>query len=235
MVYFYAPYFSIVSKQTIALPFQARDSRIVYYWSISYKMVPNIVKDSRATPLLAIDEVEQVQRQRIVSLIGHMFKLTYTTMVNELIQDKKLNRCYGFAIQHPNQRQHSRLIMDKDDSWLYYRGRCGGKIDLNAVLNNVESVLNALFKLSQSWEKYVSELPKMPWTTIFLTSLELDGFDGDLQSRILHAIHDGPNALKNCSIQQAEMECPEQVVTKDEEAMEIDSVINVCKSNKVSS
>ena len=84
-------------------------------------MVPNIVKDSRATPLLPIDEVEQVQRQRIVSLIGHMFKLTYTTMVNELIQDKKLNRCYGFAIQHPNQRQHSRLIMDKDDSWLYYR------------------------------------------------------------------------------------------------------------------
>ena len=115
--------------------------------------------------------------------------------------------------------------------------RCGGKIDLNAVLNNVESVLNALFKLSQSWETYVSELPKMPWTTIFLTSLELDGFDGDLQSRILRAIHDGPNALKskNCSIQQAEMECPEQVVTEDEEAMEIDSVINVCKSNKVSS
>ena len=31
------------------------------------------------------------------------------------------------------------------------------------------------------------------------------------------------------------MECPEQVVTKDEEAMEIDPVINVCKSNKVSS
>ena len=85
-------------------------------------MVPNIVKDSRATPLLAIDEVEQVQRQRIVSLIGHMFKLTYTTMVNELIQDKKLNRCYGFAIQHPNQRQRSRLIMDKgNSSCLYYR------------------------------------------------------------------------------------------------------------------
>ena len=58
---------------------------------------------------------------------------------------------------------------------------------------------------------YVSELPKMPWTTVFLASLELDGFDGDLQSRILRAMHDGPNALKskNFSIQQAEMECPE--------------------------
>ena len=51
----------------------------------------------------------------------------------------------------------------------------------------------------------------MPWTTVFLASLELDGFDGDLQSRILRAMHDGPNALnsKNFSIQQAEMECPE--------------------------
>ena len=60
---------------------------------------------------------------------------------------------------------------------------------------------------------------------------------------VSRAIHDGPNALKSkdLSNQQAEMECPEQVVRKDEEAMEIDSVINdikksfVCKSNKVSS
>ena len=82
-------------------------------------------------------------------------------MVNELIQDKKLNRCYGFAIQHPNQGQHSRLIIERRFLVILPR-RCGGKIDLNAVLNNVESVLNALFKLSQSWEKYVCELPKMP-------------------------------------------------------------------------
>ena len=63
---------------------------------------------------------------------------------------------------------------------------------------------------------------------MFLTSLELDGFDGDLQSRILRATHDGPNGLrsKDFSDQQAEIECPEQVVRKDEQPMEIDSVIN---------
>ena len=72
------------------------------------------------------------------------------------------------------------------------------KIDLNAVLNNVESVCNALgFKLGQSWEMYVSELPKMPWTSVFLISLEADGFDGDLQSRVLRAVHDGLNGLKS--------------------------------------
>ena len=63
---------------------------------------------------------------------------------------------------------------------------------------------------------------------MFLTSLELDGFDGDLQSRILHATHDEPNGLrsKDFSDQQAEIECPEQVVRKDEQPMETDSVIN---------
>ena len=80
--------------------------------------------------------------------------------------------------------------------------------------------------------RYVSEPPKMPWTTTFLTSFELDGFDGDLHSRILGAIHDGPNALKrnNFSIQQTEMECPEQVVRKDEAAMQIASIINDIKN-----
>ena len=37
------------------------------------------------------------------------------------VQEEKLNRCYGCAIQHPNQRQHSCLMLDKDDSWLYCR------------------------------------------------------------------------------------------------------------------
>ena len=58
-------------------------------------MVPNIVKDSSTTPLFAVDEVEQVQRQRIASLISHMFQQTYANMVKEVIQQEKLNRCYG--------------------------------------------------------------------------------------------------------------------------------------------
>ena len=101
---------------------------------------------------------------------------------------------------------------------------CCKKIDVNAVPNNVESVCNALdFKLGQSWEMYVSELPKMQWTTIFLTSVELDGLVVIFWV-LSHAIHNGPNTLKSkdFSNQQAEMECPEQVVRKDEEAMEID-------------
>ena len=105
-------------------------------------------------------------------------------------------------------------MIDKEDSWLYYREDVVEKIDLNAVLNNVESVCKALgFKLGQSWKMYVSELPKIPWTSIFLASLEVDGFDGDIKSRVLRAIHDEPNGLKSkdFSDQKAEIECPEPV------------------------
>ena len=65
----------------------------------------------------------------------------------------------------------------------------------------------------------------MPWTSIFLASLEVDGFDGDIKSRVSRAIHDGLKS-KDFSDQQAQIECPEQVVRKDEEPMEIDTVIN---------
>ena len=84
-------------------------------------MVWNIHVHSRLGRLLTIDEVEQVQRQRIASLIGHIFQLTYANMVDELIQEEKLNRYHGCVIQHPSQRQHWCLMMDKEDSWLYYR------------------------------------------------------------------------------------------------------------------
>ena len=70
-------------------------------------MVSNIHVDSRRRRLLTIDEVEQVQRQSIAGLIGHIFQFTYANMVDKLIQEEKLNRCHDCAIQHPSQRQHS--------------------------------------------------------------------------------------------------------------------------------
>ena len=53
-------------------------------------MVSNIHVDSRLGRLLTIDEVEQVQRQRIASLIGHIFQLTYANMVDALTQEEKI-------------------------------------------------------------------------------------------------------------------------------------------------
>ena len=158
--------------------------------------------------LLTVDEVEKIQRQKIASLIEHVFQLTYAALFDTLIQEEKLNRCNGCAIQHPSQRKHSCLMMDNEEAWMYYRDDVVEKIDLNAVLKTTESVCSALgFKLAKSWAVYVTELPKMPWTSIYLTSLELDGVADDLQSRILYAIYHGPCGLK----------------CKDPSAMKIDS------------
>ena len=76
--------------------------------------------ESSASALLTIDEVEKVQRQRIASFIGHEFQLTYAALVDKLIQQEKLNHCDGCAIQQPSQNQHSCLMMDNDDAWIYY-------------------------------------------------------------------------------------------------------------------
>ena len=125
--------------------------------------------ESSSTPLLTIDEVDKVQRQRIATFISHVFQLTYAALIDKLIQQEKLNRCHGCAIQHPSQNQHSCLMMDNDGAWMYYHDE---QIDLNSLLNATESICSALgFKLGKSWEAYVTELPKMPWTSIDLTSV----------------------------------------------------------------
>ena len=72
--------------------------------------------ESSSTPFLTIDEVEQVHRQRAVSLIGHVFQLTYAAILDALIQEEKITRCNGCAVQHPSQRQHSCLMMDSEDA-----------------------------------------------------------------------------------------------------------------------
>ena len=81
------------------------------------------------------------------------------------------------------------------------------------------------FKLGKLWEAHITELAKMPWTSIYLTSLELGVVQGDdLQSRILYALYYGPNGLKwkDFGDQQEETECPEIVVRKKEEPMDLD-------------
>ena len=70
----------------------------------------------------------------------------------------------------------------------------------------------------------------MPWTSIYLVSLELDVVQqGDnLQSRILYALYYGTNGLKwkDFGDQQEKTECPQRVVRKDEELMDPDLIIN---------
>ena len=163
-------------------------------------MVPNILL--KPTNSLTVDEVENIQRQKIASLVGHVFQLTYAAMFDRLIHEEKLSRCYGCTVHHPSQREHFCLMMDNEDAWFYFHDEVREKIELSNVLKTAEGVCCALgFKLANSWETYLNELSKFPWTSIYLTSLEIEGCGEivqakQLQDRILYVMYYGPNGLK---------------------------------------
>ena len=79
-------------------------------------MAPNIQVETNPTSQLTVDEVERIQRQKIGSLVGHVFQLTYAAMLDALIHEEKLKRCNGCEIDHPSQRQHSCLMVDSEDA-----------------------------------------------------------------------------------------------------------------------
>ena len=71
-------------------------------------------------------------------------------------------------------------MLDAEDAWFYYHDVAREQIDLAAVMKTVESVCSTLgLKLGQTWESYLTELRKLPWTSLYLTSLELENYDKD--------------------------------------------------------
>ena len=61
--------------------------------------------ESTCKPTLTVDEVEQIQRKKVATIIGHVFQLTYAAFFDKLDQEEKVSRCHGCTIQHPSQRQ----------------------------------------------------------------------------------------------------------------------------------
>ena len=47
--------------------------------------------ESSAAPLLTIDKMAKLQRQKIGSFMGHAFRMTYAALIDKLIQQDKLN------------------------------------------------------------------------------------------------------------------------------------------------
>ena len=200
--------------------------------------------ESTSKPMLTVDEVEQIQRKKVAIIFEHVFQLTYAAFFDKLVQEEKVNRCHGCTIQHPSQRQHSCLMMDTEDTWCYYHDEAREQIDLAVVMKTVESVCSTLgLKLGQTWESYLMELPKLPWTSLYLTSLELENYDEDMKERVLCAlyydrcgiktnefssveIHKDENAGEVMNVDPIEIQCPENVVRKEEKLMDLDYVIN---------
>ena len=96
--------------------------------------------ESTSQPMLTVDEVEQIQRKKVATIIGHVFQLTYAAIFDKLVQEEKVNRCRGCTIQHSSQRQHSCLMLDIEDAWFYYHDVAREQIGLAVVMKTVESV-----------------------------------------------------------------------------------------------
>jgi len=194
--------------------------------------------------MLTVDEVEKIQRKKVAAIIGHVFQLTYAAFFDKLVQEEKVSRCHGCTIQHPSQRQHSCLMLDTEDAWFYYHDVAREQIDLAVVMKTVKSVCSTLgLKLGQTWESYLTELPKLPWTSLYLTSLELENCDEDIKERVLYALYYGPCGLKTndfssveihkddnaeevMNVDPIEVQCLENIIRKEEKLMDLDNVIN---------
>ena len=108
------------------------------------------------------------------------------------------------------------------------------------VMKTVESVCSTLgLKLGQTWESYLTELPKLPWTSLYLTSLELGNYDEDMKERVLYALYYGPCGLKTnnfsiveidkddnteevMNVDPKEVQCPENFVKREEKLMDLE-------------
>ena len=174
--------------------------------------------ESSATALLTIDEVDQFQRKKLPIIIGRVFQLTYAAFFDKLVQEEKLKRCRGCAIQHFNRRHHTCVILDTKDAWFNYHDEAREQIDLAVVMKTVESVCSTLgLKLDQTWGNYLTELPKLPWSSLYLTSLELKNYDEDMKERVLYALYYGPCGLKTNDFSSVE-------IHKDDNAKKVKSV-----------
>ena len=139
-------------------------------------------------------------------------------------------------------------MLDIEDAWFYYHDVAREQIDLAMVIKTVESVCSTLgLKLGQTWESYLTELPKLPWTSLYLTSLELENHDEDMKERVLYALYYGPCGLKTndfsrveihkddntdevMNVDQIEVQCPENVVRKEKKLVDLDYVISEVQS-----
>ena len=96
--------------------------------------------------------------------------------------------------------------MDIKDVWLYYHDEARDQIDPAMVMKTVESICSTPgLKLGQTWVSYLTELPKLPWTTIFLTSLKLERYDEDMKECVLYALCYCPCGLKTNDFSNVEI------------------------------
>lgn len=149
-----------------------------------------------------VDEFDIFTGQRVASLVDRVFQLTFAALCDELIQQVKIGCCDGCAINHLSQTAHSCLMINQEDAWFRYFDQAVEKVDLVHVMKLAQNVCSTLgIYVSDNWQSSLAELPKLPRTALYLSSLELKNSGNVVQveeivDRVIYAIYNGLNGQK---------------------------------------
>ena len=148
---------------------------------------------------IVVDEVERFEKDKLVHLISQVFHLAYADLCGDLVFAEVRKRCYGCEIQHPSQRHHDCCMLTEQESWDLYYLEVKDEIKSNKVWEIAAGVCHMLgIPLHRSWAVYISELHKLPQTTVFLLHSQFEQYQETSSTidSILEMVNNEPRLSK---------------------------------------
>jgi hypothetical protein len=178
---------------------------------------------------LKVDEVEMAERSFLLELISTILQLSYTSLCKEAVWKLVNSTCEGCELNLPSQKDHQCAIIHEEEAFNLFYDEAIQTVDSNRIWDLAQSVCQMLeFNIHPSWFIYISELYKLPWTTIYLSLLQFeccsDRFGPPLR-QIIQVLTQGPlriNRKRKTISKACKISCPDEFRRKEEERMDID-------------
>jgi hypothetical protein len=170
---------------------------------------------------ICVDEVECYERDRLYLLISNIFHLVYAEQCVTPIYAERKEQCYGCETNHPSQIHHDCLMLSEEESWNLFYDNAKDAVDAEEVWKHVLGVCYMKdITLHRSWKTYLTELYKLPWTMVYLLRRQLLHYDSELSpvEKVLIVLSKETSEMKT----QDPIHCPEEVLRKEVEPMELD-------------
>ena len=178
-----------------------------------------------STDTICVDEVDMFERHRIYVLISNIFHLVYADECVEPIYAERKNQCYGCETNHPSQRQHDCLMLSEEESWNLFYDNAKDGVEKEEVWKHVLGVCYMMnIPLHPSWKTYLTELYKLPWTTVYLLRCQLLHFDNELCTveKVQSILSDKVNEVRT----HIPIHCPEEFLRKEVKPMDLDIALS---------
>ena len=182
-----------------------------------------------------VDEVEMEEQAFLLELVSNILKLSYTLCCEEKLFKILGSSCEGCKMNFPSQKDHLCLMYEEEEVWNLYYDEAIQTVDWNQVWDLASRVCQVLdFHLHPSWQEYITEFYKLPWTTIYLTLLQLNicsrsGPEREeittREGEIMQVLTKGPmniNHRRKPMLKASKVSCPEEFRRKNIERMDCD-------------